>query len=297
MKSFNSLVSDFLALSNDSSGTVLAKNLINIGTKKVLGLSDFTFNRDSKTYSSGTSTQWYDSPYNSAKIDYVAYEYGGTWYVPKEIRDGETWQTINSVSTTSSIPYYWFVSNATKRIGLYPASADASGTIKVGFTKKIRDFSVTDYSTGSVSAVSGGSIFTGVGSIWNAKMVGRYLQVSSGSTQLEDFWFEITSFGSATSVNVKESIPNAVSISNYTISEMIPLPDGYETLPLWYSLGQYYQMKEKPVLGREYERMYKEGIQDLLNTDSRSVSGLMEQQNLGTPEPPWSNPWTMGTIA
>mgnify|MGYP001571625931 CR=1 FL=1 len=297
MKTFNQTVSDFLVLSNDSSGTTLAKTLINIGTHKVLSLSDWSFLKDSKSISSGTGVQNYNPPYNMAKMEYVNYWYGGVWYTPKEIRDGETWTQLTAVSTvTSAIPQYWYISNRTHKIGLCPASTNSKGTIKMGFTKKIRDFSVSDYSTGSISASANGTIFTGTSTNWTDLMAGRFLQVSAGTTVAHGYWFEITAVGSSTSLNVKESIPSDISAGTYTISETIPLPDGFEDIPLWYALNQYYQMKLQPVLAREYGIMYKEGIQDLLMRDSRSVTGLIEKDEPISMYDVNSNPWTIGTI-
>lgn len=297
-KSYLQLATDFTTLSNDASTSnlTLGKSLINIGIRKVLGLSDWTFMKDSKSISSGTSVQDYDPPYNMYKLEYVNVWYGNVWYVPKEVKDGESWRKLNAVTVYSSIPQYYYISNRTHKISLFPIPNDSNGTIKMGFTKKIRDYSVTDYSTGSVTVSSAGTIFTGNNTTWHAGMVGRYLQVTDTNTAIDDYWFEITNFSSATTVSVKEVSPNAVSGGTYTISELVPLPDGFESLPLWYSLFHYYQMKEKPTLAREYERFYNDGVLDLLARDSRSVTGLIEKQAPITMYDVNANPWTMGTI-
>jgi len=300
MKTFTQLATDYTTLSNDDSAGNLAlgKTLINISAKQILNMSDWTFNKDSKTISTGTGIQNYDPPYNMLKMDYVRYWYGGVWYTPKEIKSGELWSKLTDVpSVTSSIPEYWYVSNRTNKIGLYPASADSSGTIKMGFTKKIRDFSVSDYSTGSASVSANGTIFNTTTGTWNDKMVGRYIKVSSTDTPIDDFWFEITGIDSTGTAYVKQQAPNAVSGGSYTISEMIPLPEGFGELPLYYALGQYYQRKEQPVLAREYTIMYKEGVDDLLMRDSRSVTGLVEKEEPVGLENPSFNPWKMGTIS
>lgn len=297
-KTYNALVDDFITLSNDSSGSATGKTLINFGIRKFLGLSDWTFNKSTKTYSTGTSQQSYDPPYNMLKADWVSAWYGGRWYVPAEIKDGKTWQIINSVgNVTSSIPIYWFVSNTSHKISLYPASVDSKGTVKVGFTKKIRDYSASDYSTGSVTALSAGTVFSGIGTSWGSIMAGRYIKMSATDTAVDGFWFEILSVGSTGSLWVREPLPNAATNAAYTISEMMPFPDGHEDLPLWYALDRYYQMKEKPTLAREYERMWKEDSVDLLRRDSRSVTGLITQQ--GEVEQPDVNrdSWFIGTLS
>ena len=297
MKTFNSLVADFTTLSNDASGTVLGKTLINFAIKKILSLSDWTFNKEFKSISAGTSIQYYQSPYNASKIDYLTVTFGGLTYTPSEIRSTEIWNRLNWVKVSSDIPQFWYFKENTKETGIFPVPASGSPQIKIYFTKKSRDLSVADYSTGSVSASAGGTVFQMTGGTWNTLMAGRVITVSQTNTPIDGFPFEIISVSGGSAAYVKESIPNAVSSGTYTIAEPIPLPDGFEDLPLWYALNQYYQMKEKPVLAREYKTMYVEGISDLMRRDIKTTNQVMTKQSGIRPIDPNTNPWYIGTIS
>jgi hypothetical protein len=293
-KTINKLASDFAIHTNDSSGSTLelGKSLINMGVRKIMNLSDWSFNMDTVNYSTGTYVQDYTLPYNVNKVDYVKEWYGHVWYVPKEVKLRKDWTILNSVDSYSTIPTHWFYDEATKKVSLFPIASGVGGTVVVGYTKKIRDLSVADYSTGSVTVSASGTIFTGAGSSWGSMMVGRYLQPFGNNSYLDGYWFEIVSVPSTTAIQVKQIADVALSAGSYQISELIPFPEGYEDIPLWYALDKYYQIKEKPTLAREYERMWKEGVDDLKMRDEKTVVGILEKQSISMVNPN-ENPWDM----
>lgn len=299
MKSINNLLSDFVALSGDSSGSTvaLAKTLINFGIKNVRSLGDFTFEKSSGTFSSaGTSTrQYYPLAQNVNKLDSVTFTYGGIKYTPTEVRSDDTWDRLTySSTTTSNIPQFWHYKIDTKEVGFYPAIASGSLVFTTNFTKKIKDFSASDYSTGLMTGSAGGTIFTGNQAILTTGMTGRGIQITGSNTQTDNYWFEIVGIKSTgTQIFVKETIPEAVTTASYTIAEMIPLPDGTESTPLWYALWQYYQMKQQPVLANQYQAMYKEGITELEKRDMATTNKLVTQELEGGISDVNTNPRTI----
>jgi hypothetical protein len=106
-------------------------------------------------------------------------------------------------------------------------------------------------------------------------------------------WLEINGYTSGTVITVRESVPVAVAGASFTIAELIPFPDGFEDIPLWFALDKYYQMREKPALGREYERMWKEALDELERRDIRSATGILEKQTPITPVDVNSDPWAI----
>jgi len=299
-KTYNDLSIDFQTLNSDtsSSGTMI-KTLINLGVRKVFGLADWTFNKGQKIYSTGTGVSEYFPPYNALKIDYVSYSYGspGVKYTVQQVMDGEDWERISAVSTTASIPYYWYVSNRNEKVNLYPAASDSLGTVKIGFTKKIKDLGASDYSTGTCGVSTNGTVWTGSG-VWTSDMAGRYIQTTNSITPLDGFWFEIDSVASGgTTLYTKELAPNATGSATYKICELIPLPDGFEDLPLWFALGHYHKVRENIPLAREYERLYQEGTSDLMKRDSGFTKNLIEQQHLSSQGNPSFDSWRMGTLS
>lgn len=298
MKTFNQTVTDFQTLSNDAStGTqTLAKTLVNLANHRILGRGDWNFNKDSKDYTTVALQQEYDPPYNADKIEFVNFYAGSIWYAPKEMRSDDYWTILNRTTVYSDAPQFWHISTRTRKFGLYPIPSSAGNTIRVVFTKKIRDLSVADYTTGTVTTVANSITITGAGTTFTPRMVGSWIKITSTTTVLGDMWFEINGYTSATVITVRESVPVAVAGASFTISELIPFPDGFEDIPLWFALDKYYQMREKPTLGREYERMWKEALEELERRDVRSATGILEKQTPITPVDPNSDPYAINII-
>ena len=294
-KSFNQTITDFTTISHDSSAdnTALGKSLVNTCIKKVLSSSDFTFNKDSKTYASVAKQQYYNPPYNADKMEYVNVYYGGVWYSLKEVRDGKSWRTLNNVAVYSDVPQYWYISNRTHKFGIYPIPSSTGTVIQVGFTKKIRDLSVADYTTGTVTNTLNSTAVVGAATVWTKGMIGRFIKITSADTIAGDYWFEITAVTDGTHLTVREEIPAAVAGASYTIAELIPLPDGFEDIPLWYALSIYYQTKEIPALSLRWEKEYLGGLNDLVTSDSRSVVGILKKQGIVSGIDPNVNPWAI----
>jgi hypothetical protein len=302
VKSTGSLVSDFQSITGDSSTSSLslAKTFFNLCIHNVLSLSDWNFNKDRKDLTTTTNTQSYDSPYNSAKIDNIYVWYGGVWYTPKEVRSGTLWRQLNYVPVYSSIPQYWHIGNRSKKVGIFPIPSDSNGTIRITYTKRIVDIgNVSDYSTGSVKSVANSSILNFSGGSISTNKLGRWFQVTDTNTVADNYWFEIDSVASSGgSVTIKQSMPVSLGSVNFRISELVPLMDGFEDLPLYFALGKYYQMREKIPISQTYEELYRNSLTSLMERDQRSVQDVFEKETLST-TPVYdvnSNPWMMGQI-
>ena len=282
-KSFSQAGTDYITLSNDSSAAnrTLGNSLMNMCIKDVLARSDWNFIKDSGTFTTGTSVQDYNSPHDANKIEYVTVTVGSIKYTPREIRDEKGWFTLNNVTITSDIPNFWYVSPRTRQISLFPIPSTRGNVIEIGWTKKVRDLGVADYSTGTVLLSLGSTTIAGGGSAsWNAKMIGRSLSVQNTNTEADDFWFEIKDVIGTNIIITKEQSPATATTASgsYIIAETIPLPDGFENIPLWYALDSYYQMREKPTQAAWWEKKWKEGVDELERRDIRSVTGVLTKQ-------------------
>ena len=300
MKSFTTAYTELQNTTTDSSTATLAlfKGWINDCIHKVLSLSDWNFNKSYKDYTTSASQQAFEKPYNAAKIDGVRVYTGGVYYTPKEIKSDSLWRKINYVVTYSDVPSFWFVNNETGKIEIYPTHSSASDTVRIYFTKRTRDLSVTDYTTGTVTTVVNDQTITGAGgATWVNKMAGRYIKITDTSNVIGDMWFEIDSVVPATpTLEIKENMPVASAGASYVIAEMIPFMDGFEDIALWFALDNFYQMREKPVLAREHERKWKEAIQEMMMRDQRSTEGvLVQEEPVGTINPN-TNPWGIEII-
>jgi len=299
MRSFTATYTDCQSISQDSSASSLAlfKTYINACVHKVLSLSDWNFNKSYKDYTTTASQGTFEKPYNAAKINRVRVYSGGIYYTPYEIRDDKLWQRMNYTITYSDVPSYWHYDDETGEVGLYPYHSTASDTVRIYFTKRVRDLSVADYTTGTVTTVANDRTITGAGVTWINKMEGRYIKITDASNVIGDIWFEITSVVPASStLEIRENMPVASATASYTIAEMIPFMDGFEDIALWFSLDKYYQMREKPVLAREYERFWKEALYEMEARDLKSVDKiLVKEPPVGVIDPN-TDPWGIEII-
>lgn len=283
MKTFVQASTDFTTISNDDSAANLAlgKSLMNECIHRVLSIQDWNFNKDSKNITSVASQQDYNVPVNCLKIDFVKITSGGLVYMPKQIRDYKNWCIINHTTINSDIPQYWYFNERTQKVGIFPIPTSTAETIEITFTKKVRDLSVVNYTTGTVSATLDAIIFTGAGTTFNAQMVGRAIQTSGTNTATDGLWFDITTFTSTTSISVKQSIPATVSGASYIIAEMVPFLDGFEDIPLYYALMHYFQYREgDKTKANLYQNLYLQGIIDMKKRDNPTVDHIFEKETL-----------------
>lgn len=279
MKSLNQLSLDFLTFSNDPNAATLSKSLMNTAVHYVMSLEDWNFNKDSKTYTSTASQQDFTIPMNCAKVRYVEIYSGSLWYVPNEIKSGTLWRKLNYTPVYSDIPQFWYISNSTQKVSIFPIITSAGNLVKVGFTKKLKDLSAADYTTGTVSAVANGTAITGAGATFTTSMIGRSLQVSGTNTIVDGMWFDIIDVPTAATLTVKQMIPAAITGATYTISELIPFMDGFENIALFWALDVYYKTREMPALSTYYEKMWTTMLEDMRGRDMRSADSLLRQQN------------------
>lgn len=264
------------------SNVAMTKRLINMAVKYVMNLADWNFNKTSIDLTSVASQQEYLLPYNLERVNYVNIYANSLWYTPTEIKHGRIWRQINYVTTNyTDVPLYWFYSNNSGKIGIFPIPATAGNTITVGFTKKLRDLSDTSgYSTGHINTVAGSNAITGVGTTFTARMVGQSLKITSATTQTGDFWYEINGYTSATSITVKQTVPVTLTggTTDYEIQEMIPFAEGFEDIAVWFALDKYYQFRELPALANQYAAMWRDALQEMKSRDQKSVDGILKKE-------------------
>lgn len=279
MKTFNTLVNNFLTISRDNStaNETLGKTLLNDFIKQILRLRDWTFNRGTATDLTEADKQYYPLPYNCGTMRKVQVTVSTTTYVPREVKNEREWAILNMVDMSSDIPTVFFIKPSTRELGLYPIPSTTGNTITFSFQKRIKDLGAVDYTDGTVSATNGSSTITGSGTTWTSAMVGRYIQIT-------DFWYEITAVASTTSLTIQgEFGEDTVSGSSYTIAELVPLLEGFEDVPLWKALAVYFQSRDTAgsrVQAEEYRKLYEEGLSEMLGSDKKTASNVIDQTRI-----------------
>lgn len=205
----------------------------------------------------------------------------GTYnYSPKECPSREMWDKLNLVTVSSDIPEWYYVYNG--KLSFYPRQSTASNLITINSKQLARDLTITDYTTGTISAVTNGSTaITGSGTTFTQSMVGRWIRITESDTanKGDGYWYRIISYTSATAINLEKPY-QGTSISGgsaaYTISQCSLLPEQYQQLPVFGALSVYYtSVDPNPTQAKLYQNiydvMYKTMEEDYSNKNTSMV--------------------------
>jgi hypothetical protein len=276
-KTFSNLKTDFLTLSKNSSSdnTTLAGTLLNIWIKKILSLRDWSFNTGVDTITTVGSQYEYELPYNCFRLKTAKQKNDDTFYILKEIKDRDTWNALRRTETTSDVPTHYFVNEA-NQLEIHPTPDGGGNTLYVYFRKNVKDYLEGDFETGTVTITHGSIYLVGSGTSWTSTMVGRHFSLG-----YDGFWREIGGYLNNAYLILKKPFYGAsvAGSATYEIGELIPLPDGYEDLPLWGALADYYRHRGENIdLSREYDRRYKEALSELIRRDRRTESAVLTSE-------------------
>jgi hypothetical protein len=273
-KFFNTAVSDCTTRINDSAAatTTLIKALINEGIRFVNDVCDLEYGRMEYTDTTVASQQGYALNVNMLRPNAVMVTVSSTKYNPREITEKIQWENINSTTTTGDVPEYWFYDQEERKVELYPIPASASNTITIRGFKKRYEITASAYTTGTVGVTAGASAVTGSGTTFTSTMVGRYIQFSN-----TDYLYEISAYTSATAITIREKALITVSGGTYTIDEVIPLPDGFEDLAMFYAMMSYYAIKENMEMRNHYKYLFDEKIKVMKARNVKTSKAIVKQ--------------------
>lgn len=229
-----------------SANLTVGDTLINAHTNRLLSLRSWPFLRRTKTALTEADTQFYKLPANFRKLVNVTVTVGGFNYTPKECPSRRMWDVLNTQNTQlkSSIPEWYFVYN--RQVGFWPVPPSGGNTITYYYTIATPIMTQADYTTGTiVTATLDGAAIVGSSTVWNASMVGRYIQIAETSAALggDNLFYEIESIGSNTTLTlVNDYLGTSIAsgAATYLIGQVSPLPDGYHELPVYRGVHFYY---------------------------------------------------------
>ena len=286
-KKFSTILDNYKTLSRDSSTSneTLGKQLLTDNIREILYAEDWTFSRGTATDLTVADQQYYPLPYNCWRLRKVTVTVSSTIYTPREVKDERMWSILNSVQSSSNVPTYFYVKPSTFEIGFYPYSSEADDTITFSFQKKVPDYGATDYSDGTVAVTNGSTAVVGTSTVWTSDMVGRYLKVNN-------YWYEISAVADNTHLTLlTEYGEDTASGASYTIAELVPLPDGFENIPLWKALAIYFQSRDTAGSRQQavqYLSLYQNGLDQLYKRDSKTTGDILRQGDITQIDP---NQW------
>lgn len=264
MRSTSSYTSDFTTLTSNTSSdnSTLGLKLVNDALRYLVGI--FFFNEASYTVPGGTvaGTAGYNLPFNNKQVINSTVLIGATLWQPQEVATRKAYDALNVISFQNDFPQYYYIYN--NQLLLWPTPATSAQAITINYKKRIRDLSVVDYTTGTLSITTATTTVTGSGTTWTTNMANRWLNVpltASNTTSGDDEWYQIASVASATSLTLTNTYTGqTVAGGAYTIGEVSILPEDFQDLPLYRAMYIYHTaINPSEAKAKEYKALYDEG--------------------------------------
>lgn len=282
MKTYQTLYSDYLTLTKDSStaNTTFGKTQINETQKGICSMADFIF-LDDEMYSSSVASQGaYRLPHNylQGSISTVYILRDSIKYPVKEIHSTEEFEKIACDSSTSDLPEIYCIYN--DYINFWPLFSDTSSTIYARYRQVAKEMSADDYTTGTITATQNSNAIVGSGTTFTSAMVGRKIKLPDG------LWYPILSYTDATNIALSKTYEGTTTTgATYTIGDCPIIPDGFQDILIYKPLEHYFMMTGEEKRSVFYKNLYDAGISDLKRRFlSRSanqvfVKGSLEVKN------------------
>ncbi len=210
---------------------------------------------------------------------------GSVIYPLRLIFDQQKWDSIlATLLGYSNVPFFAYQRD--QRLYIQPIpSTDGMNVIMRG-RLKLRDLSIEDYTTGTVSTVTTATkTITGSGTTWTASMAGRYIRITDtdAANGGDEYWYEIASVESATSLTLTKNYQGtsiAAGTAAYVIGQITYEPETYQMAPIYRALAQYWDLKEDMTLSQRYWRAYDGGVEaGLSQTYGGLISQMLEESN------------------
>jgi len=266
IKSYTTLRNQFgtLTANTTTENLALGDQLINDSLRYLT--TRFFFNEKTATTVTVANTQDYALPYNIKTLVNVFITIGNIRYQLREAPTRQFWDSLNFVPYTSDIPQFYYIFN--KRLYVFPTPSSSSNTITYVYKSRLRDLSMADYTTGSVSATSGSTSITGSGTTFISDMADRWIRLTASASADptgDEQWYQIASVSSTTALTLYNSYGgNTVTGANYVIGEMPLLPEDYQDLPVYRACEVYYTTRVPDATRAElFKGLFDRGYQDL----------------------------------
>lgn len=277
MRTYNNYRDDFTNFTNNTStdNQALGIKLVNDAIRYLVGV--FFFNERTHLDATVSGQQDYVLPYNIKQMINVTVQIGGVLYQPREVSTRGQFDALNVIQFENDYPQFYYIYNG--KLLIWPTPASNGNVITEHYKIRLRDLSVSDYTTGTVSVTTNTTTVTGSGTNWTTNMADRWIQVpltTSNTTSGDDQWYQILSVGSATSLTLKNNYEGQTVVGGtYIIGEVPILAEDYQDLPLYRACYVYHTTINQNTSKAEYfKALYDEGYARLEAEFGSKTSGV-----------------------
>lgn len=239
-----------------------------------------------------------------------------TIYSPEMVFDPTRWKLILQYRMgTQDVPYFTYVQD--QRFLIQPIPDTSGNLIRLRGRLNVRDLTIPDYTTGTITAVtSGDGTVTGSSTAWNSSMVGRYIQIPNTNAVNggDGFWYEIASVTSATELELVKPYEGTSIVAGsaaYTIGQVSVIPEAYQMAIVYRSCALYWEDKSEKEKAKRFWLRYDGGneagyraegygglIGQMLDNEGETEEGVYVPPFASTsnlPQAPYYQPYQQAT--
>lgn len=248
-------------------------------------------------------------PATIRKLMSVTVTVGTTVYTPTPVHDVGMWNRLLAANLgTSDKPMYWYRQG--DALLFAPGPSTNTATVTMRGRLNIPDLIVSDYTTGTITSVTGAGAQTfpsvvGSGMTWTLPMAGRYLRITDSTSSAlqkgDGRWYKIYRVDSATALSLNQPYEGTTLVgaaAAYTIGQMTPIPEAYQLAPLYRALALFNQIKDPlhPTIAQNWWRLYDGGQEaGLVDEPGGMVAQMLENEN-ETAEGVYISPNAIGSL-
>jgi len=257
--------SDVQDITGDTTATTLTqfKRWGNQGYHLVLSELGRTHTEKTQTANTVKDQQFYTLPSEALYVKSVKVTVSSIEYPIEPIIDQDTWDLVNAdVTGSTNIPTFYFVRPGFgvggTEVGIFPKPATANNTITLVYEAGDRDLNIDKFTTGTVTVTNGDATITHSATGFTVAMVGRYFQTSDDRT-----WYRIASFTDTANMELENVFEGTTaSGASYTIAEAFNIPEEMQSLPEYYALGRFYDMRHDDTKSLKYRALFDKDMRD-----------------------------------
>lgn len=275
MKTFQNLYEEVQSFAGDSSTSATTKHKARINDTYHELLRRFN-RRVETTADTVASQQSYELPADLNKLTSVKVTVSSIDYPLEEVVNEDEWNLLNDQGSayTSDISTHFYLKD--NNILLYPYPANDGDTITYYYTRKDKDMSADNYTTGNITTLANeGTAVTGSGTTWTAAMVGRFFKVNS-----DGYWYKISARTDNTHITLEKAYQGtAISggSENYTIAEVPLLPEEYQLALVYKPCWLYFLSKRNSAMAFNFKALYDEIVRSMRAEEDTTTSIVIKK--------------------
>jgi hypothetical protein len=239
------------------------KTNLNLGYKYIIAELGRSVTNKTKITPTVALQQFYQCPKDFIFPRTVTITIGSIKYPVDCEESQDNWDLLNSFPQVSNIPRKYFIRRSfgvnTIEIGLWPIPYASGNNITVVYEAADKDLTQSAYTTGTVTATNGSTIIDGSGVTFTPNMVSRFFQVTDSNG--DGTYYKIIAYNSPSEIVIENGYEGLTYAGlDYQIVEIFNLPEEMQTLPVYYTLMNYYAIKGDDTKEIKNKNLFDEGL-------------------------------------